>query len=1130
MIKESLDSLETKLGKRKQFLFDDNLEELQEEFLKKKEKCNSKIIKNQPKNTPNNQENKNNILFPTGEIKKKKGKKKVKDIITLNLPPLSQNDNKNNNNAKQSLFLLNFDDKKNKDKKNNINLNTGLPETFKINSHNLSQIKENNNIEQKTENVINSKSISSNNVEINNNKVKDNNKEYDEINNENVKKIEQMSKEEILEAQKEIFASIPSDLIEKFKDNFFSQQIKKSFNKNENVLNLNKKNNEVKEKENENKQEFIPNNKLKNNIDLKNFNKKEQINKENDEIVIFSYDGKMKTEKRDKYKLENPDNKEMIDYRYLTFDQLDLKNKYFSLEEINSLLCSSNSLQISIGLNIIYNLLNNNYHKTLDIFIEQIDSFLNKLYYLINSSNINVKAESLKCISLIYHDFFHEDYKQFKFNALLLGSYPSVIIFNFANLNKDLQKQKKLCIKTILENDYDNIIEYIRILNNNINDEINDNLLSLIFYTIYVSERIPCQISKLFEIDFDILSKNQALIKLMTILCKYEDLDENLQNFGKLVKNKFFLKYILELRGIQNNKYNIITPSDMGKSIKNKIYNMNYLLLFNNSNNIFYDIYSKENNYLILSKILLLKIYYCLNVENNQETDDYLPIFSSDNELNFWTDKFRECINKLERNKTEQSINYTELISIYKFISIFLLFWYKSSKYPKLIAFKKINYDLTNIVELFPLFSSILNEILNNKIFNKNILILEKNDIIRNIYQYNTLFEMNLNYIKCFIKNYDTKTNINGLSLHIIKLSELVNKGDEYYYRKYVKILKTLLCKKLELSKIEKINNYFNYKEIEDDLNFYLYSNDDLRKSTFYKKIFCFIHNNERLKKLNQIIENNNNKIFDSKYFPFDNNFIYQIIGNDKANISIKINYLLILILLYEGENLENFINKISGTITPFEIIIKFLITIKLSEFNINQKLYDLIEKFIKINIIEGKLENINMAKTDNNKIMLSNFLELYESNLFVDENKILIDIVPLLFIFLHNNKNNDKYNSGLLEPYKYKKTIESILYDNFNCIIEFNNYYNLENDLKEKIICYLMNNGSVMFSSFYQTLILSFLKNENRLKNGNHNLIYDYCKRLCNEFNVKNEDYSKYVESDGLLLNLIENKLCKKN
>ena len=45
MINESIDSLETKLGKRKQFLFDNDLEKLQKEFIAKKEKCNSKIIK-----------------------------------------------------------------------------------------------------------------------------------------------------------------------------------------------------------------------------------------------------------------------------------------------------------------------------------------------------------------------------------------------------------------------------------------------------------------------------------------------------------------------------------------------------------------------------------------------------------------------------------------------------------------------------------------------------------------------------------------------------------------------------------------------------------------------------------------------------------------------------------------------------------------------------------------------------------------------------------------------------------------------------------------------------------------------------------------------------------------------------
>ena len=45
MIKESLDSLETKLGKRKEFLFDTDLEKLQNEFISNKEKCNTKIIK-----------------------------------------------------------------------------------------------------------------------------------------------------------------------------------------------------------------------------------------------------------------------------------------------------------------------------------------------------------------------------------------------------------------------------------------------------------------------------------------------------------------------------------------------------------------------------------------------------------------------------------------------------------------------------------------------------------------------------------------------------------------------------------------------------------------------------------------------------------------------------------------------------------------------------------------------------------------------------------------------------------------------------------------------------------------------------------------------------------------------------
>lgn len=1143
MIKESLDPLEAKLGQRKKFLLDDNLEKLQEEFLKNKEKCCSKIVKKEKPKEDNAQSNiNNNFTFPSGEVKKKKGKKKVKDVITLNLPPLNPaiNENIKSKPISQSLFSLSFEENKNKNDAINVNLITGLPETFKINEK-INKGQQNKNEEEKVGINIDNESKSNNLSKIKkeeNLKEEFHSKEYDEINNENEKKIEQMSEEEILAAQKEIFASIPSDLIEKFKSNFFSQQIKKSLNKKDNNLLNDKKNEFEKEtlqKEEINKEEKSAKDKIENNVSGLNINKEKnqkEGGKDKEEIVLFSYDGKIKKENKSIYKLNNPENKEMIDYRYLTFEQLELKNKYFSLEEIHSLLSSSNSLQILIGVKIIYNLLKSKYHLRLNIFIEQLDSLLNKLYYLINSSNINVKSESLECISLIYHDLFYEDYKQYKFNTLLLGSYPSVVIFNFANLSKSLQKQKKLCIKNIIENDHDNILEYIKLLNNNINEEINNSLLTLIFYTVYISEKVPCQIEKLLEIDFSILSKKQSLIKLIMILCKYDDLEKNIQNFEKLVKNKYFLRFILGLRGIQKNKYNIVLPKDKEISLKSKIYNLNYLLLFND-NNIDYDAYSKENDYLILSKILLMKIYYCLNTDNNQDSDDYLSLFSSDIEINFWNDKFETCIQKLEKNKKERSLPYIELISIYKFISTFLLLWSKSFKYPQLILYKKIKYELSDILNLFPLFNSILNSTLNDDIYNKNILISYKNDIIRNIYKYNVLLEMNLNYIKCFIKNYDIKTNISGLSFYMIKLSELISKGDEYFYRKYVKILKSLLCKKLALSKIDNINNYFDYKEVEDDLNFYLYSNDDLRQSIYYKRIFSLIHNNERLKNINLNLDNDTNanqRLFDSKYFPFDNNFIYQIIGNDKAKVSIKINYLLILTLLYENENIENIINSFSNTITPFEIIIKFLTTINLTEFNKNQKLYDLFEQFIKYNIIDAKFENINMSKTDNNKIMLSNFFELYESNFFVDENKILIALMPILFIFLHNNHKDEGFNNKLIEPFKYRKTIESLVYDNFNCIIDFKNYFNLETNKRQEIIEYLISNSSVIFSSFYQTLILSFLKNSSD-ENSEHNLIYDYIKRLCDEFKVSKDDYKKYVGNDGLLIEIIEKAIIgKKN
>ena len=360
MNKEPKDSLEINLSKRKQFLFDDDLEKLQEEFISKKEKCNSKIINKKVKDKEKIEQN--NLIIPSGEIKKKKGKKKIKDVISLNLPPINYDNNEQSkidaaNEKEMSLFSKNYKNEEN----TNINISTGLPETFKIeetnnNNEDMDIIKEN-----KKENYIN---------------FDFNNKEYDDINNENNRKIEQMSKEEILEAQNEIFANIPSDLLEKFKSNFFSDQIKESLKEN-NILNNNNTSdnniNEIKEEKNTQKENDIIND-INKNINLNIDNDINEEQKTDEQITLFSYEGKIKKENKEQYLLNNPENKETIDYRYLTFEQLDLKNKFFSLNEINSLLSSSNNLQISIGLHIILNLLENKYIKT---FFIKIIKYLN---------------------------------------------------------------------------------------------------------------------------------------------------------------------------------------------------------------------------------------------------------------------------------------------------------------------------------------------------------------------------------------------------------------------------------------------------------------------------------------------------------------------------------------------------------------------------------------------------------------------------------------------------------------------------------------------------------------------------------------------------------------------------------
>ena len=119
-------NLEVNIRKRKEFILRDDLDNLQKDFIEKKEKCDVHIKKLK-------QETPIQIAKPS-EIKKVKGKKKIKDVITLDIP-LNQNSTASSKKEKESLFGLTYDDKPQIINKEQLDKETGLPSTFKLESY-----------------------------------------------------------------------------------------------------------------------------------------------------------------------------------------------------------------------------------------------------------------------------------------------------------------------------------------------------------------------------------------------------------------------------------------------------------------------------------------------------------------------------------------------------------------------------------------------------------------------------------------------------------------------------------------------------------------------------------------------------------------------------------------------------------------------------------------------------------------------------------------------------------------------------------------------------------------------------------------------------------------------------------
>ena len=1101
--------IDIKTKERMDFLFNNDLEKMQKEFIDKKEKSCVKIIKNEKKDNNNNETN--NIIYnnmymnKNNKISKLKGKKKIKDVITLDIPIMPRNNYINEKNInKQSLFDKNFNNLKKTEIKN-LDKNTGLPQTFKLN--NLEEMNNNlNKIEKdkKDENNDLKKEDDMKNIPYKN-------EEYEKINIENIKKIQNMTKEEIDENTKEIFEKIPTSLIEKMKKGLITKLLKKENKNTEN------KNQEFLNSHNNN----INNNKI--NEDNKNnySNKTKKISNnninQNKEEILYSYNGKTIKVTKNIQNNNNINKNNNIDFTHLTFNELELDNKYFSLLEIYNLLSSSNPFQIILGLKILNNLINLKLYLKDDDFSSKLYSFINALYYLIDNKNINIKILSLNIFETLLKNFFEDDYKQFKFNCYLLGNFPSFIIINYDNLSKNLKKCKINLINLI--NNFDkNLIQSIFSSNNK---EIKNFYINILFFILYINGKIKNLNYYLDNEEFlNEIKNNQKIFKLFLILSNKDDLNLNKEKLEKYIKNKFLFNFILKIRGI-NFTSQIDNKMEL-KNINQKIYKLNYLLLFNDNieNNISDQIYLKENNIILLSKILYSKINYCTNTNNNLESDDFLPLFTNDSQIKFFESYYNKIINEIKDNNNK--LDYFSKLCNYYYLKTFFYAYYKFNKYPKLINYKKFYINLNDILNLFP----IINKELDNILFLLNNLI-DKKERILFLYKYEIFLELCLNYVKIFIKNYEL--NLKNFSIFLIKLSELINKGDEYYYNKYIKIIKNILSRKFN-----NLNSIFNnkikidYNSIDIDLNFYLDSNENLRKSIFYKKYYIFNNNFEYLIDLiNFIPYNSNDLIIDSKYFPFENNFIFQIIFNKNAKLDIKLNYFKILMILYYSENDYEYFK----TITNFEIMIKFILNLRLVDFYDNKELYNTFECFVINFILLNDLNNINILDTDSNKVLLHNFFDIFEE--LIDYNKlyILLKITPILILFIHSKNIKNKNNKlKYIISDKYSKNIENFIYENIFYLLDIKNDFFITDEIKNNIIDYLIKNISFNNSLFYENIILSYLRINNNYENKKNTFIEIYILQLLNYFSINiDESFIKKIFKDKkILTNIIEAKFNK--
>jgi DNA repair exonuclease SbcCD ATPase subunit len=452
-------------------------------------------------------------------------------------------------------------------------------------------------------------------------------------------------------------------------------------------------------------------------------------------------------------------------------------NRKIKIVELNKLLTIRNPKYKSKINNIIIDIINdmynlydinydNNYIQIIENYKSKIKIYLDKINYLTTKI---IQIDDNIYIPNNYHEYFINTTNQLKkydqlYNNYIIAKANKNILILFENFNKCINNNCSNCInhynniqsfynKLNISSDYSNIIkqfQYIKKLkyefniiqqilyNNKINNLINKYNQNILFF----EEINQYYYNQINYINNKIIIKNN----LQSVLVEYEqnNIFYDILYYENIINDEFInLNNELSLFDTFNNELMLL--NNQLNNINNTIDDYHNFTLINNNNDKLIYINQFNNNNILIDKIK--------NIHFNKDINDKIKFYDNKiyqyeniiNDINNVNIEYKYKLKELFNNKNKYYELYNKIIDI-----------------DELLVFNKYIIKLTGP-------TGIPKKIINIKL---KQLQKEVNNIIYSFINKNIIITTDINEIKVFIDNNNSKINFGGgMELFIINLA-----------------------------------------------------------------------------------------------------------------------------------------------------------------------------------------------------------------------------------------------------------------------------------------------------------------------------------------------------------------------